>query len=169
MKFLRFLFLIFFILFSQNVFAENKIVFIDIDFLMKNSNIGKLSLKKLEELNNKNVNLLKGNEKELKEKENTLLQKKNIISKEEFENEIKILKIQINEFKTNKDNMVKDFNTLKVKELNTVLEKFNKKIQEYMSQNSIDIVLNKNNIFIGKVTSDITNDILIEINKEFEG
>ena len=26
-----------------------------------------------------------------------------------------------------------------------------------------------NNIFIGKVTSDITNDILIEINKEFEG
>ena len=169
MKFLRFLFLIFFILFSQNVFAENKIVFIDIDFLMKNSNIGKLSLKKLEELNNKNVNLLKGNEKDLKEKENTLLQKKNIISKEEFENEIKILKTQINEFKTNKDNMVKDFNTLKVKELNTVLEKFNKKIQEYMSQNSIDIVLNKNNIFIGKVTSDITNDILIEINKEFEG
>jgi|TARA_Y100000389_G_scaffold147846_1_gene146810 outer membrane protein len=169
MKFLRFLFLIFFILFSQNVFAENKIVFIDIDFLMKNSNIGKLSLKKLEELNNKNVNLLKGNEKELKEKENTLLQKKNIISKEEFENEIKILKTQINEFKTSKDNMVKDFNTLKVKELNTVLEKFNKKIQEYMSQNSIDIVLNKNNIFIGKVTSDITNDILIEINREFEG
>ena len=169
MKFLRFLFLIFFILFSQNVFAENKIVFIDIDFLMKNSNIGKLSLKKLEELNNKNVNLLKVNEKELKEKENTLLQKKNIISKEEFENEIKILKTQINEFKINKDNMIKDFNILKVKELNTVLEKFNKKIQEYMSQNSIDIVLNKNNIFIGKVTSDITNDILIEINKEFEG
>ena len=169
MKFLRFLFLIFFILFSQNVFAENKIVFIDIDFLMKNSNIGKLSLKKLEELNNRNINLLKGNEKELKEKENTLLQKKNIISKEEFENEIKILKTQINEFKTSKDNMVKDFNTLKVKELNTVLEKFNKKIQEYMSQNSIDIVLNKNNIFIGKVTSDITNDILIEINREFEG
>ena len=169
MKFLRFLYLIFFILFSQNVFAENKIVFIDIDFLMKNSNIGKLSLKKLEELNIKNVNLLKGNEKDLKEKENTLLQKKNIISKEEFENEIKILKTQINEFKTNKDNMVKDFNTLKVKELNTVLEKFNKKIQEYMSQNSIDIVLNKNNIFIGKVTSDITNDILIEINREFEG
>ena len=169
MKFLSFFFLIFFILFSQNVFAENKIVFIDIDFLMKNSNIGKLSLKKLEDLNNKNVNLLKDNEKELKEKENTLLQKKNIISKEEFENEIKILKTQINEFKTNKDNMVKDFNTLKVKELNTVLEKFNKKIQEYMSQNSIDIVLNKNNIFIGKVTSDITNDILIEIDKEFEG
>ena len=169
MKFLRFFFFIFFILFSQNVFAENKIVFIDIDFLMKNSNIGKLSLKKLEELNNKNVNLLKGNEKQLKEKENTLLQKKNIISKEEIKNEIKILKTQINEFKTNKDNMVKDFNTLKVKELNTVLEKFNKKIQEYMSQNSIDIVLNKNNIFIGKVTSDITNDILIEINKEFEG
>ena len=48
MKYLRFLILIFFILFSHSAFAENKIVFIDIDFLMKNSNIGKLSLKKLE-------------------------------------------------------------------------------------------------------------------------
>jgi len=168
MRYLKSLILILFISFPYNVLAENKIVFIDIDFLMKNSNIGKISLKKLEKLNDKNINLLKEKEKKLKEKEKTLLQKKNIISKEEFENEINLLKNEINEFKTNKDNMVKDFNKLKVNELNTVLEKFNKKIQDYMSQNAIDIVLNKNNIFIGKVTSDITNDILIEINKEFQ-
>ena len=169
MRYLKFLILILFISFPYNVLAENKIVFIDIDFLMKNSNIGKLSLKKLEKLNIKNVDLLKKDELLLKKKENSLLQKKNIISKEEFEKEVKILRTQINEFKLNKDKMVKDFNDLKVEELNTVLEKFNRKIQDYMSQNSIDIVLNKNNIFIGKVTSDITNDILIEINKEFEG
>ena len=36
-----------------------------------------------------------------------------------------------------------------------------------MSQNSIEIVLNKNNLYIGAVSSDITNDILIKINKEF--
>ena len=168
MKNLKYFIFVLIILLPSYSFAENKIVFIDIDFLMKNSNIGKLSLKKLENLNKKNIKILKDNEKILKDKENTLLPKKNIISKEEFENEINSLRTEIKEFKIKKDNMVKDFNKLKVKELNEVLEKFNFKIQDYMSQNSIDIVLNKNNIFIGKVSSDITKSVLVEINKEFK-
>ena len=168
MKNLKYFIFALIILLPSYSFAENKIVFIDIDFLMKNSNIGKLSLKKLENLNTKNVKILKDNEQILKDKENILLQKKNIISKEEFEKEINNLRIQINDFKVKKDNMVKDFNNLKVEELNKVLAKFNIKIQDYMSQNSIDIVLNKNNIFIGKVTSDITKSVLVEINNEFK-
>ena len=168
MKNFKYLILVLIILLPTNSFAENKIVFIDIDFLMKNSNIGKLSLKKLENLNKKNIKILKDNEKILKDKENTLLPKKNIISKEEFENEINSLRTEIKEFKIKKDNMVKDFNKLKIEELNKVLEKFNNNIQNYMSQNSIDIVLNKNNIFIGKVSSDITKSVLVEINKEFK-
>ena len=168
MKNLKYFIFVLIILISSYSFAENKIVFIDIDFLMKNSNIGKLSLKKLENLNTKNVKILKDNEQILKDKENILLQKKNIISKEEFEKEINNLRIQINDFKVKKDNMVKDFNNLKVEELNKVLAKFNIKIQDYMSQNSIDIVLNKNNIFIGKVSSDITKSVLVEINNEFK-
>ena len=168
MKNLKYFIFVLIILLPSYSFAENKIVFIDIDFLMKNSNIGKLSLKKLENLNTKNVKILKDNEQILKDKENVLLQKKNIISKEEFEKEINNLRIQINDFKVKKDNMVKDFNNLKVEELNKVLAKFNIKIQDYMSQNSIDIVLNKNNIFIGKVTSDITKSVLVEINNEFK-
>jgi len=159
MQFIRFLILIIFILFSHNVKADTKIVFIDIDYLMKNSNIGKTSLKKIENLNNKNINVLKENEKELKKEE--------IISEEEFEKEVKILRTKIKEFNTNKDNIVRDFNKFKSQELNNTLEKFNKKIQEFMSQNSIEMVLNKNNLYIGAVSSDITNDILIKINKEF--
>jgi len=168
MKNLKYFIFFLIILLPSYSFAENKIVFIDIDFLMKNSNIGKLSLKKLENLNTKNVKILKDNEQILKDKENILLQKKNIISKEEFEKEINNLRLQINDFKVKKDNMVKDFNNLKVEELNKVLAKFNIKIQDYMSQNSIDIVLNKNNIFIGKVSSDITKSVLVEINNEFK-
>ena len=168
MKNLKYFIFVLIILLPSYSFAENKIVFIDIDFLMKNSNIGKLSLKKLENLNTKNVKILKDNEQILKDKENILLQKKNIITKEEFEKEINNLRLQINDFKVKKDNMVKDFNNLKVEELNNVLAKFNIKIQDYMSQNSIDIVLNKNNIFIGKVSSDITKSVLVEINNEFK-
>jgi outer membrane protein len=168
MQFIRFLILTTFILFSNIVNAETKIVFIDIDYLMKNSNIGKISLKKIENLNNRNINALKENEIKLKQEENSLLQKKDIISQEEFNKEIRILRTKIKEFNTNKENMVKDYNQFKNQELNNTLKKFNKKIQEFMSQNSIELVLNKNNIYIGAASSDITNDILIEINKEFK-
>ena len=168
MQFIRFLIIITFILFSNIVNAETKIVFIDIDYLMKNSNIGKISLKKIENLNNRNINALKENEIKLKQEENSLLQKKDIISQEEFNKEIRILRTKIKEFNTNKENMVKDYNQFKNQELNNTLKKFNKKIQEFMSQNSIELVLNKNNIYIGAASSDITNDILIEINKEFK-
>ena len=48
MKNLKYFIFVLIILLPSYSFAENKIVFIDIDFLMKNSNIGKLSLKKLE-------------------------------------------------------------------------------------------------------------------------
>lgn len=168
MQFFRYLILIIFVLFSNNVKAETKIVFIDIDYLMKNSNIGKISLKKLDNLNNKNINVLKENEKKLKQEENLLLQKRDIISQEEFEKELKILRTKIKEFNINKEKMVKDYNKFKSQELNITLEKFNKKIQEFMSQNSIEIVLDKNNIYIGTVSSDITKEVLVEINNEFK-
>src|SRR5210317_1448115 len=122
MQFLRYLILIIFVLFSHNVKAETKIVFIDIDYLMKNSNIGKISLKKLDNLNNKNINALKENEKKLKQEENLLLQKRDIISQEEFEKELEILRTKIKEF----------------------------------------------NIYIGTVSSDITKEVLVEINNEFK-
>jgi len=168
MQFLRYLILIIFVLFSHNVKAETKIVFIDIDYLMKNSNIGKISLKKLDNLNNKNINVLKENEKKLKQEENLLLQKRDIISQEEFEKELEILRTKIKEFNINKEKMVKDYNKFKNQELNITLQKFNKKIQEFMSQNSIEIVLDKKNIYIGTVSSDITKEVLVEINNEFK-
>ena len=36
-----------------------------------------------------------------------------------------------------------------------------------MTKNSIDIVLDQKNVFIGKSTSDITDELLIEINLKF--
>ena len=55
-KFLYFFLLIFFFN-STNTFGN--IVFIDIDFVIKNSNIGKISIKKLEKINSENIESLK--------------------------------------------------------------------------------------------------------------
>ena len=53
-------------------------------------------------------------------------------------------------------------------EISLVLKKINSAIQEYMNNNSIELVLDKKNIFVGKVTSDITEKILTEVNIKFK-
>ena len=51
--------------------------------------------------------------------------------------------------------------------LDNFLKVINPIIQEYMKKNSIDIVLERNQIFIGNSKNDITNDILKLINQNF--
>ena len=147
--------------------ANSNIVYVDIDFLIKNSNIGKASLDKLETINKKNIKKLTDREVELKKNESDLKNKQNIISKDQFNEEVNLLKEKIKLYNSEKDKMVKDFNKIKVEEINILMNKFNSVIQEYMDQNSIDVVLDKKNIFIGKVSSDITKIILQEINIKF--
>ena len=167
MKIVRYIVFVTFISTLSIAQANSNIVYIDIDFLIKNSNIGKASLDKLETLNKKNIKKLNDKENELKKNETDLKNKQNIISADQFNKEVNLLKEKIKLFNSEKDKMVNDFNKIKVKEINNVMIKFNTVIQLYMDQNSIDVVLDKKNIFIGKVSSDITKIILKEINTKF--
>ena len=54
----------------------------------------------------------------------------------------------------------------KTEDLNDFFSKISPIIQNYMDQNSIDILLERKNVFIGKNNSDITNIIISEINKK---
>ena len=48
--------------------SSEKIVFIDIDYILNNSNIGKNIYKELEIINKKNIDLLTNKEKKIQEK-----------------------------------------------------------------------------------------------------
>ena len=164
-KLFNLLIIVFFFKFQS---AYSSIVYIDVDFIINNSEIGKISLSKLDTINKKNLDNLKKNQSELRKIENELKKKENIISTEQFDKEIKALKLKFQEFNNEKENMVNDFKKKQKKELGTVLEKINIVIQEYMKTNSIEIVLDKKNIFVGKVSSDITEKILIEVNNRYK-
>ena len=59
MKKKNFLYFFLLIFFFNSTNTVGSIVFIDIDFVIKNSYIGKISLKKLENINNENLESLK--------------------------------------------------------------------------------------------------------------
>ncbi len=64
--------------------------------------------------------------------------------------------------------MMKDFQKLKNTKLDNFLKNITPLIQDYMAENSIDILIEKKNIFIGKDSKDITNEIIKIINTKFE-
>ena len=137
------------------------------EYVIKNSNIGKSVLSKINELDKSNIEKLKIRENQLKKQEEDIKKKKNIISKEELDKEIKDLKKKIKDFRIEKDTMVKKFSEIKKNELNQLYQKINPIIQSYMDKEKINILLDVKNIIIGKSSYNITDEVIEELNIKF--
>ena len=169
MKFF-FIFLIFSIFFN-NVNAEQKIVFLNMDRIVSTSSVGLSILKQLKDLSDKNTALLNKKEKNFKEKETKLISQKNIISETEFKNKVNQLKKQINEHNINRNKLITDFNRLKIQNTNKLLKLINPILLKFSNDNAISFILQKKNLVIGKSEFDITDKILKIVNndvKEFK-
>ena len=167
--FKKLILVIFFLILSNNLsFASQNVRFADIDLIIQNSEIGKKTLSKIEKINKSNIEKITNFQKQLKDRENEIKIKKNIISEEEFKKEVENLKNQLAEFNKKKDLMVKEFSDLKKNELEALFDKINPIIQNYMKENSIEILMNSKNIFIGNIKSDLTQVLINEINSKVE-
>ena len=158
-RFLIFFFVIFFS-FTSTLIAEDKIYYLNVDFLLNESKIGKKIIKELENLHEENLKLIKETEKKLIQKDKDIKNTKNIISKIEFEKKIASLNKELNEFNNFRNNLSNNFNSQKIERLNSLFKDINPIIENYMKKNNINILLDKKNIFIGNIDRDITNDII---------
>ena len=167
MNLIKKLSIVIFILFVgiSNSYSDQKIAFVDLDFILANTNAGKAILNELKDLNSQNIKKLKLKEDELKQKEEEIKKKRNIITEEEFNKDIKLLKDKIKIFRDEKNKMVTNFNKKKNEKIQNLFKQMNPIIQAYMDQNSIDILLDRKNVYIGNIGSDITKNIIDEINK----
>ena len=158
-------FFIIFIFLTSLSHSNEKIVYLDFDFILANSDQGKIILSNLEKKNQENLKILQSKEKILKEEEKKIIKQKNIISENAYNDEVKKLKVKINLFKQDKDKLVKNFNQLKKKEINNFVNVVNQILGDYVEKNAIDLVLNKKDILMGKNKYNITNVILELVNK----
>ena len=145
--------------------ASEKIAFIDVDYILNNSNLGKLIFKELETVNKENIKKLSQKEIIIKQKKDSINKTKNISSKEQLEKDILNFNNDVEKFRSEKDKILKDFKLLKETKLDNFLKKINPIIQDYMKKNSIDIVLEKKQIFIGSSSVDITDEIIKLVNE----
>ena len=162
------LILLVFILWFNFATANTKMVFIDMDKIIATSIPGSSLLKQLNELNEKNLVNFKNIGNELKDEEKKLRAQKNILSDDEFKNQINELRIKIKLFNDNRNQFFKEFNKIKIEKTNNFLKLINPILTAYSDENSISLIFQKKTLVIGKTELDIT-DIIIEIvNKNIE-
>jgi Skp family chaperone for outer membrane proteins len=157
-----------FLIFSIPVSAEQKIVFVDMDKLVSVSKPGSSIFNQLKDINKKNLNFLKEEEKRFKEKEKKLIAQKNIISEADFQNQIKELRSEVNNYNQNRSDMIEKFNKLKVDNTNKLLKLINPILAKFSNDNEISIILQKKNLIIGKTELDITDEVIKIINNEIK-
>ena len=158
---------IFFII-SNNSFAENKIVYLDVTLLLNQSIAGQNLNKKLKEVNNKNVAEFKKIELNIKKEDDDLLKKKNILSEEEYKKEITLLKEKYDSFKILMGKKNSNLNKLKEESAKLILDNINEIISEYSEKNSISMIVEKKSVVIGKSDLNVTKDIMELLNKKIK-
>ena len=160
-------FLLIFVLFffQNNAFSKN-IVYLDIQYIIDNSDLGIFYKSKINKLvdNNKEKSKIKKNEIKLKEEE--INNQKNLLSKEEIEKKI----VSLNKLVKNYHIEQNKINKLVIDEkkiyTSKILKLLNPLLTNYVEKNKITLVVDKKNILIGIKSLDITPDILKILNDE---
>ena len=160
-----FLQLLIFVFLIGNAFAIEKIVYLDLDYILSNSDTGKNILSDLDKKNNENIKILKSKEEILKTEEENLLKQKNIISNEAYNEKVKNLQNKVKIFRSEKNQLVTAFKKHRENKINDFIKIVDNILGEYVKANSIDLVLNKKDIIMGKNSFNITEEILKKVNE----
>ena len=156
----KFLVIIFLNFFLFNFSFANNFVLIDLNFIINNSLVGKKLIKRLNDINTKNLDLLKKEQQFLNDERNEINNTKNILSKVELDKKILTLNNKLENFNKKQDTMSKEFNELRQNEMKEILNIINPIIEKYMVENNIDLILKKENIYISKNELDVSKKII---------
>ncbi len=160
------IFLILFNVFTLNLKAE--IAYIDINFILKTSEVGKSLNTYIDKIKNEDIAKYKEIEKKLLNKEKSLIAQQNIINQEEFKKRLAELTNEVQEYRSKKKIAFDQLNSIKIDKTKEILKILNPIITEYVDLNSISLVIPKKNIIVGKKNLDITNQIIKILNNNIK-
>jgi outer membrane protein len=170
MKSLKNFFLIIIILSisTNNLKAEEKVAYLDIDFILTNTLAGKSLLNTLKKQEEVKINKFKTNDEKFKKDEKKILAKKNLISNEEIKKEMKALQIEFRKYKINKNNEIENLKKKRNTNIMNFINLINPIIEKYMTDNSIYMLIDKKNIFIANNNYDITKKLIELIDNQIK-
>ena len=157
------------IFFFASTFSLNaEIVYLDMNLILKKSEIGQSLDNKINKLKKIHITKYKEIEKKLIDKEKKLIAQRNILDEDEFEKKLDLLTKEIKKFRSNKKLSENELNKIRIDDTKEILKLLNPIVANYVNKNSISLVLPKKNIIVGKKNLDITDKIINLLDKEAE-
>ena len=164
--FKKFFLTIFFVLITINAYSLEKIIIVDVDYLLNKSKAGTNIQEQLKKKNDNRIKKLKSKDKEFKDKESKLIAQKNILSEKDFKNKVDALKKEIINFNSNNKKELDLTQKKRNEAVSKLLVEINKLLIDYSKKNEISMILDKKNVIISKNENDITEEILGLLNNK---
>ena len=155
--FTKIFFLVFLIGFSN---ANENIRFININYIVNNSEAGKTLNKIIENKTKKITSELNNLGKKIEDKKNKIISQKNILKKEEYEKLVKNYEEEVKKFNNIRLKKNEDFNIYRMNSQKKIIEALNPLITAFLKKESVQILLQKEQIIFGDKELDITEEIL---------
>ena len=159
--------LIFLFVFTNSI-AQEKIVFIDINYIFKNSIVGKDLNEKIKKKDNQISNEIKKFKDDIEKEKSEIISQKNVVSVEEYNIKIDNLEKKIKDMNITIANKKKELEIYKKKVERSFSKELNLIIEEYSTENSIDMIFDKSNILMARKELNITEKIISLFNNQIK-
>ena len=163
--FIKFFLITFLALFCTNLFGQNKIVVLDLKYVLNQSKAGKGAQEFLKKSYNDNIKKFKDIEKRLKEEEEDLLTKKAVISKDEYTKKSDELRKKVIDYRSQRRAALDKITTQRTESRDTLIKSIDPILEAYIKENNVSVVINKANTLGGNPDNDITKIIVEKLNK----
>ena len=140
--------------------ANENIRFININYIVNNSEAGKTLNKIIENKSEKITSELNDLGKKIENKKNKIISQKNILKKDEYEKLVKTFDEEVKKYNNIRKKKNEDFNKFRINSQKKIIETLNPIITAFLKKESIQILLQKDKIIFGDERLDITEKIL---------
>ena len=148
------------ILFIGTSNANENIRFININYIVNNSEVGKDLNKIIEKKSKKITSELNDFSKKIENKKDKIISQKNILKKEEYDKLVKSYEDEVKKFNNTRIKKNEDFNKFRINSQKKIIEALNPLITAFLKKESVQILLQKEQIIFGDKELDITEEIL---------
>ena len=146
--------------------ANENIKFININYIVNNSEAGKALNKIIENKGKKITSELNDMGKKIENKKDKIISQKNILKKEEYEKLLKSYDEEVKKFNNIRKKRNEDFNKFRINSQKKIIETLNPIITAFLKKDSVQILLQQEQIIFGDKKLDITEEILNIFNEK---
>ena len=167
MKYLvKFFVVTFLLLVSTYASAEQKIVYMDLKFVLNNSKAGKSAQDYLQKTFKDNQKKFIDEENQLKEDEKNLIASKTSLTKEEYQKITDVLRKKVIDYQSQRKMSLEKIAKQRLEAREKLLSTIDPILNKYIQENNISVVVDRKNIIGGQTDLDITKIIIKKLNTE---